>query len=845
MSDFIDEELLKDYFEEAYMQIEQIESNLLVLEKNTDDKDAIDAIFRAAHTLKGGSATVNMDEIAKFTHTLEDAMDEVRAGKYSVNPKIVDVLLDSLDIIKNMIEARSQQEIYNEDISQTVNTLKTLGGLAGVEIQPEPETAVESKPSTEAPPVQEASQAPAEQKTAADAKEDAIQAGLSELNLGEYEILEINEANTGNLPIKVLIVEFDETNPMRTVGGIQVFTTLRDEGNILKTIPDFDELYSEEFYKEVVYILATETGDDKLKEDALVSDCTKNVTIKTLEAITQGEQPKDTVPEVSEKTASETSEKGKPEEVDIDALAKSITNEAVSAGTNEGIDLSEIQQAIERQQQGGEKSAEQTVKPEQKAAPPRKAAKKEQQKIVTSSVLRVDSSRIDDLLNLVSEIVINKATFNQISNNFFENFDDLNFIVSDFKDKLKLFMEKINNLKGQVKDDVLFNKIKSEIQSELSAITPQFDSFTSNYRTTIDRFRSTNQNLDRISSSLQEGVMRVRMVQIKQIFSRFPRLVRDLCRDLKKEVELVIEGEETEVDKAMIDDLIDPLIHIVRNAVDHGFELPDERKKNGKKPAGTLKLQALNEGNLISIYISDDGKGIDAERIRKKAIDRGVITADKVMRQQDVYNLIFEPGFSTAEKITSVSGRGVGLDVVKKNIEKLSGSVRVTSELGKGSVFAIKLPLTLAIIQGLMIRVQNEIYALPISSVMDSLRISPSEIKSIDNYEVINVRDDVLSLLRLNRLFKLGEEEEKKHYFVVIVGSGDKRIGMLVDSLIGEEDIVIKPLKDKYTNTPGIAGATIYDGSVSLILDVSQLIELGLKQEMDAKAEKDKEKGRN
>jgi two-component system chemotaxis sensor kinase CheA len=320
------------------------------------------------------------------------------------------------------------------------------------------------------------------------------------------------------------------------------------------------------------------------------------------------------------------------------------------------------------------------------------------------------------------------------------------------------------------------------------------------------------------------------MVQIKQIFSRFPRLVRDLCRDLKKEVELIIDGEETEVDKAMIDDLIDPLIHIVRNAIDHGFETPEERTGLRKPNPGKLKLSAYNEGNLITIAVSDDGKGIDYERVKKKAIEKKLISPDSNLKEQDIYNLLFEPGFSTAEKVTSVSGRGVGLDVVRKNIEKLSGTIRVHSELGKGTQFVIKLPLTLAIIQGLLIKVKEEIYAIPISSVMESIRITPSEIKTIDTYEVINVRDDVLSLLRLNRLFKVGEDINADNYYVVIIGSGDKKIGLLVDTLIGEEDIVIKPLKDKFTSTPGIAGATILgDGTVSLILDVSQLIDLGLK----------------
>ena len=383
----------------------------------------------------------------------------------------------------------------------------------------------------------------------------------------------------------------------------------------------------------------------------------------------------------------------------------------------------------------------------------------------TSSVLRVDSSRIDDLLNLVSEIVINKATFNQINSQFFDNIENLAFSISNFKDKIKQYADNMTLTTSEKS----INQVKKDFLKEFAAITGQFDQFGGQYKSIIERFKSTTQNLDRISADLREGVMRVRMIQIKQVFSRFPRLVRDLSRDLKKDIELVIEGEETEVDKAMLDDLIDPLIHMVRNAIDHGFETPEERLKLGKKNPGILKLKAINEGNLISIYISDNGKGIDSEKVRKKAIANNLISSDKVLREQDIFALLFEPGFSTAEKVTSVSGRGVGLDVVKRNIEKLSGSIRVNSTLGKGTTFAVKLPLTLAIIQGLMVKVQGDVYALPISSVLESIRISPDEIKSIDNYEVINVRDDVLSLLRLSRLFNLGDDEIKEFSFVVIV----------------------------------------------------------------------------
>ncbi|OHD13817.1 MAG: hypothetical protein A2086_07605 [Spirochaetes bacterium GWD1_27_9] len=794
MSDFIDEGLLKDYFDEAYSQIDLMESNLLNLEKNTEDKEAIDSIFRAAHTLKGGSATVQMDEITKFTHLLEDAMDEVRSGKVKVDADIIDALLKALDVIKNMVASRSDGKTYDEDYSNTVSLLQRI---------------VASSTATKKPIVKK-------EEKSKDIVKESKKEEETVFRLSEYDLMEINESNPDNLPVFKISVSFDESNPMRTVGGIQVFTSLRDIALVLKTIPEFDEIYSEVFHREIIYIVASEAPPNKLKEYSTIPDTTTQIKIYSLdkegvETLKPKEQKKEVV----------------KEEIDIDKIAKSITSEAISGISSTKYkedDFAVVKEEIKQKEEDLQKKSTSSTQ-----------QKDQSQKMVSSSVLRVESSRIDDLLNLVSEIVINKATFNQISSQFLENLENLNFNLSDYKDKLRYFIEKIPELVNSVKEGKSFTQIKKEIQTEFSILTNQFDTFASSYKSIIDRFKSTNQNLDRISSSLQEGVMRVRMVQIKQIFTRFPRLVRDLSRDLKKEVDLILEGEETEVDKAMIDDLIDPLIHIVRNAIDHGFETPEERDKLKKPNPAKLRLAALNEGNMITINVVDDGHGINVEKVRKKAIEKNLITADKTIRDQDAFNLIFEPGFSTADKVTSVSGRGVGLDVVKKNIEKLSGTIRVTSELGKGTTFTIKLPLTLAIIQGLMIKVQEEIYAIPISSVLESIRIKPDDIKTIDNYEVINVRDDVLSLLRLNRLFKLGEDKQTEYFFVVIIGSGDKKIGLLVDSLIGEEDIVIKPLKDKYTNTPGIAGATILgDGTVSLILDVSQLIELGLKVEMES-----------
>lgn len=778
MSDFINEELLNDWFEEAYEQIAQMEENLLILEKDITNKEAIDSIFRAAHTLKGGAATVQMKEITKFTHVTEDTMDEIREGKISVTSEIVDVLLDALDIIKNMVNARKKGTVYNEDYSTTTDLLNSI---------------VEKQENSEKTNIYTNSKTTDTNKLS----------NKNEFKLGEYDLLEISQANPDNLPLYKVLVEFDETNPMRTVGGIQIFTSLREIAIILKTIPEFEKIYSEDFNKEIMYIIATDAPTEKIKEFSVIPDATLNTIIQPISSQPQELNKKKN----SQNTTTETS---------IDEIAQAITNESLNS--MEQINANNIEK----------------VNSEIKNITKPKIKKQKNKANFTSSVLRVDSSRIDDLLNLVSEIVINKASFNQVNIMFNENSDILNLTLSEYKDKIKQLFDKFPIYIEEISKGKTLASVKKTIQSEFGDLNNIFDKFLYGYKTAINRFKATSQNLDRTSSELREGVMRIRMVQIKHIFTRFPRLVRDLSKDLNKKVELVLRGEETEIDKAMIDDLIDPLIHIVRNAIDHGIESTDKRQKLGKKVPAILKLSAFNEGNLITIYISDDGKGIDKEQVKQKAIEKGIISKDRNLTEQEVFNLIFNPGFSTSSKVTSVSGRGVGLDVVKKNVEKLSGTIRVTSQKNKGTTFTIKLPLTLAIIQGLLVKVFDEIYAIPISSVLESIRIKAEEIKFLDNYEVINVREDVLSLLRLNRLFNLGEDIQAEYYFVVIIGTGDKKIGLLVDSLIGEEDIVIKPLKDKYTNTPGVAGATILgDGTVSLILDVSQIIELGLKIESE------------
>ncbi|MBO5137666.1 MAG: chemotaxis protein CheA [Spirochaetaceae bacterium] len=804
MSDYLDinnEELLKDFFSEAEQQVENLESNILVIENDPSNHEAIDEIFRAAHTLKGGSATVEMTELSSFTHVVEDLLDEIRSDRVTVTEPVVDVLLSSIDVIKAMLEARQEGSIYDADVEPIKTTLKSFIPA---------KDAKGSKPV--APKVTPASVVkPKVEPTPAPSVEQGLPSPAAELS--EYDLLELKEACESGQKLWGVTVLFDESNPMNSVGGIQVFAALKAKGMILKTIPDFDDLYGDEFYPKVIYYIATNLSGEELEDTAFISDVTDCTDAQCLDNA------------VAQQTSVSSSSVEQP------APVQQVV-QPVAVVQNVPEPAEPVKESIQ--------DVAKEIAAEKKAVSKQDSSKKSSSHSNTGSVLRVDAKRIDYLLNLVSETVITKAAFNQIAMQVGDLLVHFQTVGANYKEKIHALFDQMPRFLEEIQNGSSVKDIRGSIVEEFGDITNVFDAFETEFKGVTTKFRSSTQNLGRIAGELQEGVMKIRMVPISQIFSRFPRVVRDLCRDLNKKVNLVIEGEDTELDKSVIEDLLDPIMHCVRNSLDHGIEQPDKRKAAGKDEEGTLLLKASNEGNLIVIDIVDDGAGIDAAKVRQKAIDRGLIHPNKIISDQEAAQLIFEPGFSTAEKITSVSGRGVGLDVVKTQIEKLNGTVLVTSDRGTGTKFSIRLPLTLAIIQGLLVRVGAEVYSIPIASVIESHRIRKDEISTIDNYEVLNVRNEVISILRLDRLFNIKKTDEQDFCFIVIVGSADKKIGIMVDSLIGEEDVVIKPLRDQFTNSPGIAGASILgDGSVSLIIDVSQLLELGVRQELDAREKRD------
>jgi two-component system chemotaxis sensor kinase CheA len=698
-----------------------------------------------------------------------------------------------------MLEQRMNGAVYQEDTSQMETRLEAMI----------PGSTKDKKGSAKAP-------APRPVPAPVSPPRAAPSASGTSGALSAADIQELKESVDGAMPVYQISVQFDENSLMNTVGGIQCYAALKGMGTILRTFPEFEQLYEDTFFPTVIYYIASEKRAEDLKKYVTIPDVTLSAAvtdIQLLQPTVQGEEAgRGLVQTPAAVQAVPPAQPGAPAAPAVSAAPAVPVASAVPAPP--------VQAA------GAAGSAPAGAKASTEDA--KKAGKE------AGSILRVDSKRIDDLLNLVSETVITKATFNQINIQFTDLINDLHVIEAGYREKIKNLFDSLPGYLESIQEGRSIKDIRKEIGDQYGDIFSLFDGFEANLKTNVSKFRSTSQNLGRITGELQEGVMRIRMVPISQIFSRFPRLVRDLSKSLNKKINLVIEGEETELDKSVIEDLLDPIMHSVRNSVDHGIESAAERKAAGKPEEGQVLLKASNEGNMIIIEIGDDGKGIDVEAVKAKAIERGIINPNKVLSDVEAYNLIFDPGFSTAKQVTSISGRGVGLDVVRRSIEKLNGTVTVTSERGKGTTFIIKLPLTLAIIQGLLVKVGEEIYSIPITSVIESLRIKPEEIKFIDNYEVFNIRSDVISLLRLNRLFGIKTEEKTDYHFIVIVGTAEKKMGFMVDSLIGEEDVVIKPLQDQFTNSPGIAGASILgDGSVSLIIDVSQLLELGQRKEME------------
>ncbi len=673
------------FLDEAGDNLKHLDDLILAVEKDQADMDNIAEIFRSAHTLKGMSSTMGFDRMASLTHAMEDMLDSVRRGTYSLKAKDIDLLFRSLDTLQSMVDS-----IRNGNGDGSVETEDLVSAMRNA---PKEKQAAEKK-AEEAP-------SPGEKK-----------------EFSAQELQWISEATGLGLNVYEVRVSLSPDCLLKAARAYMVVSRLDEMGDIIKTVPPVEALENEEFDHEFIVYTATSRSLEQVREAvARVSE--------VVGADVREVSRESGVPQAAPEAVEAPEEKAPP----------------AGAGREE------------KPHPSGGSTSPAPGQPQKKS----EAAKK------ASQTVRVDIGRLDKLMNLVGELVIGRA------------------------------------------------RIERLVQE---AHLREFDEPLS--------------QLGRISGDIQELVTKLRMVPVSFIFERFPRLVRDLSKTLGKEIELVMEGQETELDRTVIDEIGDPMVHIIRNSIDHGVEIPAERKKAGKPEKGLIKIAAYQEGSGVIIEVTDDGKGIDASKVRAKALANGTITEEEsaAMSDEEVVNLIFLPGFSMAEKITDVSGRGVGMDAVKTKVESLGGQFDVSTEVGVGTRVFVRLPLTLAIVLALLIKVGDETYALPLENVEETILVKKENVKTVHGTPATLLRGDVLTLCNLAEMLGTSRngEETSDEYPVVVVKTGKTRIGFIVDELIGQQDIVIKSLGRFLSKIRGIAGATILgDGNVALILDVAGL----------------------
>ena len=725
----VDEEILQDFLVEAGEILEQLQEQLVDLENNPEDSDLLNAIFRGYHTVKGGAGFLSLTELVDVCHGAENVFDIMRNGQRSLTPELMDVILQATDVVVEMfdnVKAREPLESASPELIDLLHKLSKpeeegediFGGESESEGKAESEDmefAVEEEP--------EAAPAAADEG-----------GSIEEITEDEFEAL-LDELHGSGAPSKSADAATTEVAPHDTASsdGEDIsddeFEALLDQ---LHGKGKFDAGKKAEPKKAETEKKAESGGDDEITDDEFES------LLDQLHGQGQGptvkgaEEPKPAAKAPAKETPAKT-EKPKATAPKVKPAAKSevASKPAAKATANP--------------------AAKKDEKKGQPAPPP------------AETTVRVDTKRLDQIMNMVGELVL-------------------------------------------VRNRLLSLGINSNDESMTKAIA----------------------NLDVVTGDLQGAVMKTRMQPIKKVFGRFPRVVRDLARSLKKEITLELEGEETDLDKNLVEALADPLVHLVRNSVDHGIEMPDDRAAAGKPRMGTVRLSASQEGDHILLTIDDDGKGMDAEKLKEIAISRGVLDADAAARMSDVeaFNLIFAPGFSTKTEISDISGRGVGMDVVKTKINQLNGSVSIDSQLGRGTRLEIKVPLTLAILPTLMIIVGEQTFALPLGAVNEIINMDIGKTNTVDSQLTMIVRSKAIPLFYLGEWLQRGNSiVQKDRGHVVVVQIGTQQMGFVVDALIGQEEVVIKPLDALLQGTPGMAGATITsDGGIALIIDIPGLL---------------------
>lgn len=701
---------LEIFIDETSEHLQNLSDCIMELEKDPENMDTINEIFRAAHSLKGMAGTMGFKRMQRLTHDMENVFQEVRSEKVKVTSSMIDLLFKCLDAIEGYLDnVKASSDEGTEDNELIIKELNDfIAAEDGAAVAP-----AQSEPKKE--------EAPAQTAGGDDKK-------YFEFGLSESEKDKIKQAEEGGAHIYGMTIYIQKECLLKAARAFLVFKAVEEFGEILVYNPSSQDIEDEKFDCDFSIFIASDEPYEKIAEAAKsVSEIDKVV----------GE-------EVKYETLAAKQEKA---EADAAAAEKSQDAPAEAAPAQEQPQAQAAKPAAKTQSSGNKK---QTVA-----------------KPVTNRTVRVDIEKLDALMNQVSELIIAKNSLVSISST-----DSGDFQNQSFHEQIEY--------------------------------------------------------LERITTNLHESVMKVRMVPIESVVAKFPRMIRDLSRKLDKKMELYMTGEDTELDRTVVDQIGDPLQHLLRNSADHGLEDNATRIAKGKPEVGSIFLNAFQEGNNVIIQVGDDGNGIDVEAVRNKAIERGVITEEQAetMSQKEIINLLFLPSFSMAKKITDISGRGVGLDVVKSNIEALGGDVEVKTELGVGTTFTVRLPLTLAIIQALMVEIRDEKYAIALGSISNIEDIPVKDIKYVEAQEVIHLRGKVIPLIRMDQVLDIEpKEEEPESLTVVIVQKGENLAGLVVDNLIGQQEIVIKSLGKYINNNKIISGATILgDGEVALILDVNVLM---------------------
>ncbi|WP_223487745.1 chemotaxis protein CheA [Pseudomonas sp. A-RE-19] len=742
MSFGADEEILQDFLVEAGEILEQLSEQLVELESRPDDADLLNAIFRGFHTVKGGAGFLQLNELVECCHIAENVFDILRKGERRVDSELMDVVLEALDAVNSMFsEVRERSPI-------TAATPELLAALARLA---EPQTA------DEAAPVAEVAQEPAAESESGDITDNEFEQLLDSLNAvkaqAEAPAAVPTPAPTSDAATSDEITDAEFESLLDQLHGKGQFAP--DAVAAAPTAPaapkaagDSSDITDDEFEA----LLDQLHGKGNFAVDALESAIASAPAPAAPTAKAAGG---DLISDHEfESLLDELHGKGKFTEVGTASAAASVAAPAAKAPAPKA-----VAKAPEPKAEAPKPAAAAAPAPARAPAapPPEKPASE------AETTVRVDTARLDEIMNMVGELVL-------------------------------------------VRNRLVRLGLNSGDEAMSKAVS----------------------NLDVVTADLQTAVMKTRMQPIKKVFGRFPRLVRDLARQLKKEINLELVGEETDLDKNLVEALADPLVHLVRNSVDHGIEEPADREAMGKPRSGKVILSAEQEGDHILLSISDDGKGMDADVLRGIAVKKGLMDKDAADRlsESDCFNLIFAPGFSTKTEISDVSGRGVGMDVVKTKIAQLNGTINIYSTKGKGSKIVIKVPLTLAIMPTLMVMLGNQAFAFPLVNVNEIFHLDLSRTNVVDGQEVVIVRDKALPLFYLKRwLVSSAAHEEQREGHVVILSVGTQRIGFVVDQLVGQEEVVIKPLGKMLQGTPGMSGATITgDGRIALILDVPSML---------------------